>query len=61
MQRRFGLAPDRHQHGFGRGFLLSPKLWLRSRLYPLTPVSAFLHPIPWPFDLLVFLALLLLL
>ena len=43
------------------GFLLSPKLWLSSRMYPLTPVARFLRPIPPPFDYAVFAVLLLLL
>jgi hypothetical protein len=40
------------------GLLLSPKLWLSSRLYPLTPVWSGLHPIPPPFDWVLYGALL---
>ena len=47
--------------GWIAGFLLSPKLWLSSRTYPLTPVSGLLRPLPAPFDYVVFVALLLLL
>jgi hypothetical protein len=41
------------------GLLLSPKLWLSSRLYPQTPIWSGLHPIPPPFDRVVYVALLL--
>ncbi len=34
--------------------LLSPKLWLSSRSYPLTPVVSFLKPISFPFDYATF-------
>ncbi|HEV3331952.1 MAG TPA: MauE/DoxX family redox-associated membrane protein [Bryobacteraceae bacterium] len=47
--------------GLIAGFLLSPKLWLSSRMYPLTPVSRFLQPIPRPYDYVILVALLLLL
>lgn len=43
------------------GFLLSGKLWITSRSYPLTPVSDSLPTIQSPFDYIVFVALLLLL
>src|SRR5215471_13453842 len=43
------------------GFLLSPKLWLSARSYPLVPVLGFLPPIPPPLDTLCFGTLLLLL
>lgn len=43
------------------GLLLSPKLWLSTRSYPLTPVTDALPPIPAPLDALWFYALLLLL
>jgi methylamine utilization protein MauE len=43
------------------GFALSPKLWLSSRFYPLTPVWSFLKPIPSPADAVVFLTLIALL
>ena len=36
---------------------LSPKLWLSSRLYPLTPVFSFLRPFPSPIDKIVLLLL----
>ena len=41
------------------GMLLSHKLWLSARLYPLTPVFPFLKPIPSPFDYILFGAALL--
>ncbi len=43
------------------GLLLSRKLWITSRSYPLTPVSDSLPTIHFPFDYIVFIALLLLL
>src|SRR5262245_55384608 len=43
------------------GFLLSPRLWLSGRSYPLTPVSDLLPAIPPPFDVIWFGAMLLLL
>ena len=43
------------------GFLLSWKLWIASRSYPLTPVSDSLPTIHFPFDYIVFIALLILL
>ena len=43
------------------GFLLSGKLWITSRFYPLTPVFDSLPTIHFPFDYIVFVALLLLL
>jgi len=42
-------------------FLLSWKLWIASRSYPLTPVSDSLPTIHFPFDYIVFIALLILL
>ncbi len=36
--------------GFIFGLLLSLKLWVSSRFYPLTPVLSELPPIPYPFD-----------
>jgi hypothetical protein len=36
--------------GLLAGFALSPKLWLSSRLYPLTPVFSFLGPLRSPAD-----------
>ena len=39
------------------GFALSPKLWLSSRLYPLTPLLSFIRPFPSPLDFVVFFAL----
>jgi hypothetical protein len=44
--------------GFILGLLLTPKLWLSSRSYPLTPVLDFLPPIPLPADWVILLALL---
>jgi hypothetical protein len=43
--------------GLLAGFALSPKLWLSSRLYPLTPVWSFLQPFPSPGDYVVIFAL----
>ena len=43
--------------GLLAGFALSPKLWLSSRLYPLTPVWAFLRPFHSPGDYIVVFAL----
>ncbi len=40
--------------GLLAGFALSPKLWLSSRLYPLTPVWPFLMPLGFPGDYIVF-------
>jgi hypothetical protein len=47
--------------GFIASLLLSPKLWLSGRFYPLTPVAAFLSAIPPPFDYIIYATLLLLL
>jgi hypothetical protein len=46
--------------GMIAGFLLSPKLWISSRLYPLTPVWSGLKPVAFPFDYLLFAAIILL-
>jgi hypothetical protein len=46
--------------GLLAGFLLSPKLWISSRYYPLTPVWPFWKPFAFPFDYVVFVALLVL-
>jgi hypothetical protein len=43
--------------GLLAGFALSPKLWLSSRSYPLTPVSSFLGPFRSPVEYVVLLAL----
>ena len=43
------------------GLLLSPKLWVSTRFYPLTPVAPFLKPLPYPFDYAVYILLLALL
>jgi hypothetical protein len=43
--------------GLLAGFALSPKLWLSSRFYPLTPVWSFLKPLPFPADYVVLFAL----
>lgn len=45
----------------GCSFLISWKLWLSSRLFPLAPVSNYLPEIPYPFDYIWFLSLLALL
>jgi len=47
--------------GLLAGFALSPKLWLSSRLYPLTPVWSFLAPFRSPEDYAVMIALIALL
>jgi predicted DCC family thiol-disulfide oxidoreductase YuxK len=41
------------------GFLLSTKLWLTSRTYPLTPVSEILPGIPFPIDYVLLVLMLL--
>ena len=46
--------------GLLAGFLLTPKLWLSSRLYPLVPVFPFLRPLPPPWDRALFASMLLL-
>jgi len=40
------------------GLALSPKLWLSERVYPATPVAAFLRPIPAPLDYVLYGAML---
>jgi len=40
--------------------LLTPKLWFSERVYPLIPVDERLVPIPFPYDMLIYLALILL-
>jgi uncharacterized membrane protein YphA (DoxX/SURF4 family) len=55
------VAEDRGQLGVDRRFLLSYKLWIGPRSYPLTPVWPFLKPVGPRFDDAVFAALLLLL
>ena len=40
------------------GLALSPKLWISERAYPLTPVLTLLRPIPFPFDYILYGALL---
>jgi hypothetical protein len=47
--------------GLMAGLLLSPKLWVSTRFYPLTPVAQFLRPLPYPFDYAVYILLLALL
>ncbi|HEV3384534.1 MAG TPA: hypothetical protein VG097_06940, partial [Gemmata sp.] len=39
--------------GLLAGFALSPKLWLSSRFYPLTPVWSFIRPLRSPGDYIV--------
>src|SRR5271155_4062650 len=46
---------------FLAGMLLSPKLWLSSRSYPLCPIIDGLPEVPFPFDYVWFVALLALL
>lgn len=36
--------------GFAAGFVLSHRLWISTRFYPLIPVIPTLRPIPFPFD-----------
>ena len=43
------------------GLALSPKLWVSSRYYPLTPVGPLLHAFLFPFDYIAYFALLALL
>jgi hypothetical protein len=43
--------------GFIVGLLLTRNLWLTDRLYPLTPVWSGLPAIPYPFDFVIYLAL----
>jgi hypothetical protein len=43
------------------GLLLSPKLWVGARFYPLTPIAGFLKPLPYPFDYAVYILVLILL
>jgi hypothetical protein len=43
--------------GLLAGFALSPKLWLSSRLYPLTPVFSFVRPLRSPADEIVLFVL----
>lgn len=47
--------------GFLSGFLLSRKLWVSTRFFPLTPVIHKLPRIPYPVDYIYFAALLVLL
>jgi hypothetical protein len=47
--------------GLLAGFALSPKLWLSTRLYPLTPVWSFIGAPDSPIDYIVFFALIALL
>jgi DoxX len=47
--------------GFAAGFLLSYRLWISSRFYPLIPIVRGLRPIPYPLDYLCAVALLVLL
>jgi hypothetical protein len=47
--------------GLAASLLLSPKLWLTARLYPLTPVASYFKPFPPPWDWVVYGALLALL
>jgi hypothetical protein len=47
--------------GLLAGFALSPKLWLSSRFYPLTPVWSFIRPLRSPGDYIVLFTLIALL
>jgi hypothetical protein len=47
--------------GLMAGLLLSPKLWVSSRFYPLTPIAGFLKPLPYPFDYAFYILVLILL
>jgi hypothetical protein len=47
--------------GLLAGFALSPKLWLSSRLYPLTPVWSFISAPSSPIDYIIFFVLIALL
>jgi uncharacterized membrane protein YphA (DoxX/SURF4 family) len=47
--------------GFLAGILLSPKLWVSARFYPLVPAVPHLPPIPHPLGYICYLALILLL
>jgi len=47
--------------GLIAGLLLSPKLWVSERLYPLTPIAPFFKPLPYPFDYAAYILLLALL
>jgi hypothetical protein len=42
--------------GLPAGLLLSPKLWLSSRIYPQTPLGSGLPAVPPPFDWVVDMA-----
>ena len=44
--------------GLMAGMLLSPKLWVSTRLYPLTPAVEFLRPLPYPADYAAYILLL---
>ena len=47
--------------GLAAGMLLSPKLWVSTRLYPLVPVFHWSPRVPYPLDYICYAALLLLL
>jgi hypothetical protein len=47
--------------GLMAGLLLSPRLWVSTRFYPLTPVAPFLKTLPYPLDYGVYILLLALL
>jgi hypothetical protein len=47
--------------GLVAGLALSPKLWVSSRYYPLTPVLPLFKPLPYPTDYAVYFALIALL
>src|SRR5438067_735087 len=60
-ERQVGLLVRLIAAAMGCSFLLSWKLWLSSRLFPLAPVSNYLPEIPYPIDYIWFLSLLALL
>ena len=59
---RFSLEPDRKliwlkitlAVALGLGFVLSWRLWISSRLFPLCPIIASLPAVPFPFDYIWF-------
>src|ERR1700722_18236007 len=44
--------------GLMAGLLLSPRLWMSTRFYPLTPLALFLKPLLFPLDYAAYLLLL---
>lgn len=64
--KKLSVAPDRKLIwlkttivlAMGSGFILSPRLWVSSRLFPLSPISESLPAIPFPLDYVWFFILL---